>query len=127
MRCSLLSIMYFIYQKIYECAYLVRMHRLCYIFVEGLYNSTSAGRTHMGIFTTPHQDEHINLFSHACGRIGDVQQGIEQFTRVQQEHIEQARLVEQDELEALVTRVLQGDHSAFRIIFDQYNSLMLHT
>ena len=77
----------------------------------------------------PHQDERLNLFSQTDdlleGEMGDTQQEI---VHVPEEgHLEQGGSAEQEELEALVTRALQGDHSAFGIIVDQYNTLMLHT
>ncbi len=68
----------------------------------------------MIIAAAPHQDEHLALFS-------------QRYNLSQEEHFAQTGSAEQDELEALVTRALQGDHNAFSIIVDQHNTLMLHT
>jgi RNA polymerase sigma-70 factor, ECF subfamily len=68
----------------------------------------------MAIAAAPHQDERLALFS-------------QRYNLPQEEHFAQTGSAEQDEQEALVTRVLQGDQNAFGIIVDQYNTLMLHT
>jgi RNA polymerase sigma-70 factor (ECF subfamily) len=81
----------------------------------------------------PHQDEQFGLFSKTDDlpeeELTETQERFEQLSESIQEEvqIEQKGSAEQDELQALVTRALLGDHNAFGVIVDQYSTLMFHT
>jgi RNA polymerase sigma-70 factor (ECF subfamily) len=86
----------------------------------------------MVISTATRQDKYLNPFNQTEDlpedRIGATQQ---EFGRIPaEERFKQtgsAELEEQDELEELITRAIQGDHNAFGNIVDLHNTLMLHT
>ncbi len=83
----------------------------------------------MIIGTATHQDKYLNPFNYTEDLpedgIGATQPEFGQITA--EEHFKQTGSAEQDELEALITRALQGDHNAFGCIVDLHNTLMLHT
>jgi RNA polymerase sigma-70 factor (ECF subfamily) len=81
--------------------------------------------------TAPHQDEQLDLFSQTDNlpdeEIGETQQELARLSETQEGHFEHTGSPGQEEIEALVTQALQGDHNAFGVIVNQYNTLMLHT
>jgi RNA polymerase sigma-70 factor (ECF subfamily) len=78
----------------------------------------------------PHQDKQIVFLEQADDlpeeELVETQKQLESFS-AEEEKIAQKDSAEQVELQLLVTRVLLGDHNAFGLIVDQYNTLMFHT
>src|SRR5947199_4231858 len=92
-----------------ECIhYVIFLYRVCTIAHPG---------GELIMVTAPHQEEHLDLFSQINDmseeEIGDAKEEIEKISEVEEERAEKS--AEQDEIEALVTRALQGDQNAFGV------------
>ena len=84
----------------------------------------------MVIATALHQDERLDLFSPKLeDEVEETQQTVIEMSEAEKHYelVESPEQTEQEEQQRLVARALQGDQSAFGIIFDQYSTLMLRT